>query len=140
MDTEAPQVSPMNQEGDPCTAEEVADLPIPPGRAAISGAGWYLRSVEEVMHHLGAVQRAAEAGRPTRIRIGDATPLLFRLWPSPPPRPRLSLAYRGTRWWVAEQDDREDVTLSVLALTAQLLNLQKAAGEIPATGTLRLVR
>ena len=32
------------------------------------------------------------------------------------------------------------LTLPVLALTAQLLNLQKSAGEIPSTGTLRLVR
>lgn len=140
MDNEAPQVSPMNQEGDPCTAEEVADHPIPPGRAAAPGPGWYLRSVEEVLQYLGALQRREEAGQPTRIRIGDAAPRLFRLSPAPPPRPRLAAAYRGARWWVAEQDAREDLTLSVLALTAQLLNLQKSAGEIPATGTLRLVR
>jgi hypothetical protein len=86
------------------------------------------------------VQRRAEAGVETRIRVGDATPLLFRLWPSAPARPRLAVDYRGTRWWVAEQDDRADLTLSVLALTAELLNLQKSAGEIPSTGTLRLVR
>ena len=85
-------------------------------------------------------QRREEAGQPVRIRIGEATPQLFRLWPAPPPRPRLAVEYRGARWWVAEQDAREDLTLSVLALTAQLLNLQKSAGEIPSTGTLRLVR
>ena len=140
MDNEAPQVSPMNQEGDPCSAEEVADHPIPPGRAAAAGFGWYLRSVEEVLQYLGALQRREESGQPTRIRIGEATPRLFRLWPAPPPRPRLAVDYRGGRWWVAEQDEREDLTLSVLALTAQLLNLQKSAGEIPSTGTLRLVR
>jgi hypothetical protein len=140
MDNEAPQVSPMNQEGDPCTAEEVVDHPMPPGHAAPPGLGWYLRSVEEVLRHLGALQRREDAGQPSRIRIGEATPRLFRLWPSPPPRPRLAVDYRGGRWWVAEQDAREDLTLSVLALTAQLLNLQKSAGEIPSTGTLRLVR
>ena len=93
-----------------------------------------------MLHYLGALQRREEAGQPTRIRIGAASPLLFRLWPTPPPRPRLAVTYRGARWWVAEQDPREDLTLSVLALTAQLLNLQKSAGEIPSTGTLRLVR
>ncbi|TDH59679.1 hypothetical protein E2C06_26000 [Dankookia rubra] len=140
MDNEAPQVSPMNQEGDPCTAEEVVDHPLPPGHAAVAGLGWYLRSVEEVLRYLGALQRREETGQPVRIRIGEATPRLFRLWPAPPPRPRLAVAYRGAQWWVAEQDAREDLTLSVLALTAQLLNLQKSAGEIPSTGTLRLVR
>lgn len=140
MDNEAPQVSPMNQEGDPCTAEEVVDHPMPPGRAAPPGRGWYLRSVEDVLRYLGALQRREEAGQPTRIRMGGAEPRLFRLWPAPPPRPRLAVDYRGGRWWVAEQDPREDLTLNVLALTAQLLNLQKSAGEIPSTGTLRLVR
>ena len=140
MDAEAPQVSPMNQEGDPCTAEEVVDHPMPPGRAAAPGLGWYLRSVEDVLRYLGALQRREEAGQVTRIRIGEAMPRLFRLWPASPPRPRLAVDYRGGRWWVAEQDPREDLTLSVLALTAQLLNLQKSAGEIPSTGTLRLVR
>lgn len=140
MDNEAPQVSPMNQLGDPCTAEEVVDHPAIPGHPAAPGFGWYLRSVEEVLRYLGALQRREEAGQPTSIRIGEARPRLFRLWPSPPPRPRLAVDYRGSRWWVAEQDPREDLTLSILALTAQLLNLQKSAGEIPSTGTLRLVR
>ncbi|TDG33855.1 hypothetical protein [Paracraurococcus ruber] len=140
MDTEAPQISPMAQEGNPCTAEEVADRPIAPGRAAAPGLSWYLRSVGEVFQFLGAVQRLEEAGTPVRIRTGEATPRLFRLWPDKPPRARMAVDYRGSRWWVAEADAREDLTLPVLALTAQLLNLQKAAGEIPATGTLRLVR
>ena len=82
MDNEAPQVSPMNQEGDPCTAEEVVDHPMPAGRAAPPGLGWYLRSVEEVLRYLGALQRREEAGQPVRIRIGEATPQLFRLWPA----------------------------------------------------------
>ena len=34
----------------------------------------------------------------------------------------------------------EDLTLRVLALATQLLNLQKAAGEIATSNTLRLVR
>ncbi|NOG70125.1 hypothetical protein [Roseicella sp. DB1501] len=140
MDNEAPQISPMAQAGNPCTAEEVADPAITPGHAAAPGFGWYLRSVDELMRYLGAVQRREEAGRPYRIRVGEATPRLFRLWPAPPPRPRFAVEYRGQHWWVAAQDDREDMTLSVLALTAELLNLQKSAGEIPSTGTLRLVR
>ena len=140
MDTEAPQIAPMVQAGDPCTAEEVADQAVPPGHAAAPGFGWYLRSVDELMRYLGAVQRREEAGRPYRIQVGATHPHIFRLWPASPPRPRLAVAYRGQRWWVAEQDDREDLTLSVLALTAELLNLQKSAGEIPSTGTLRLVR
>ena len=65
---------------------------------------------------------------------------LFRLWAEPPRRPRFSVEYRGARWWVAEHDEAEDLTLSVLALTTQLLNLQKSADEIPSSRTLRLVR
>jgi hypothetical protein len=48
--------------------------------------------------------------------------------------------YGGSRWWVAMYDPSRDLTSSVLSLTNQLLNLQKSAGEIPSTGTLRLVR
>ena len=140
MDNDPPQVSPMAQYGDPCTADEVVDAPSAPGHAAAAGLAWYLRSVDELLHYMGAVQRQEEAGMPYRIAIGGAAPRLFRLWPTPPPRARMAVEYRGARWWVAEQDDAEDLTLSVLALTAQLLNLQKSAGEIPSSGTLRLVR
>ena len=82
---------------------------------------------------------------PYRITVGldaarTATPRLFRLWPDRPPRARFSVEYRGARWWVAEHDPDEDLTLSVLALTTQLLNLQKSADEIPSSRTLRLVR
>ena len=45
-----------------------------------------------------------------------------------------------SRWWVAENDPEGDLTLSVLALTTQLLNLQKSADEIPSSRTIRLVR
>ena len=124
----------MLQTGDPCTAEDVAEAPAAPG------FGWYLRSVDRVLRYLGAVQRREEEGRPWRVRINGASPRLFRLWPAPPPRPRLAMEYRDARWFVAEQDDHEDLTFSVLALMAELLNLQKSAGEIPTTGTLRLVR
>ena len=41
---------------------------------------------------------------------------------------------------MAEHDPEQDLTLSVLALTTQLLNLQKSADEIPSSRTLRLVR
>ncbi len=106
---------------------------------------WYLRSVEELLAYLGAVQRREEEGVPYRITVGldaarTATPRLFRLWPERPARPRFSIEYRGARWWVAEHDPAEDMTLSVLALTTQLLNLQKSADEIPSSRTLRLVR
>ncbi|MDB5372718.1 MAG: hypothetical protein JWP04_1360 [Belnapia sp.] len=145
LDNEPPQISPITQEGDPCNADEVADQAIPAGHAAPSGLAWYLRSVEEVLHYLGAVQRREEQGIAYRIAVpraggGTATPRLFRLWPQPPARPRIATDYRGRRWFVAEQDDAEDQTLRVLALTTQLLNLQKSAGEIPSSGTLRLVR
>ena len=145
LDNEPPQVSPITQEGDPCNADEVADHAIAAGRAAPAGLAWYLRSVEEVLQYLGAVQRREERGVAYRVAVplpggGTAMPRLFRLWQQPPPRPRIAADYRGTRWWVAEQDDAEDITLRVLALTTQLLNLQKSAGEIPSSGTLRLVR
>lgn len=145
LDSDAPQVSGIAPDGDPCTADEVVDRPVAAGRAAAPGMSWYLRSVEEVLQYLGAVQRREEAGVPYRITVGldavrTANPHLFRLWPERPAQSRLAVTYRGTRWWVAEQDDAEDLTLSVLALTTQLLNLQKSAGEIPSSGTLRLVR
>lgn len=145
LDNEPPQVSPITQEGDPCNADEVADHAIAGGRAAPEGLAWYLRSVDEVLHYLGAVQRREEAGMAYRVTVplaggGLAEPRLFRLWPDQPARPRIAADYRGRRWWVAEQDDAADETLRVLALTTQLLNLQKSAGEIPSSGTLRLVR
>jgi len=145
LDNDAPQASPMPQGGSPCTADEVADRPSGAGEAARPGVSWYLRSVDEVLHYLGAVQRREEAGVPYRIGIGtsvgaSAAPRLFHLWPEPPARPRLSAEYRGRRWWVGEYDEGEDLTLRVLALTTQLLNLQKSAAEIPSAGTLRLVR
>jgi hypothetical protein len=146
LDRDAPQVSALPQAGDPCTADEVADKPVPAGHAATGGLSWYLRSVEELLTYLGAVQRRDEEGVPYRISNGpgaagaSATPRLFRLWPEPPARPRFSVEYRGRRRWVAEHDPAEDLTLSVLALTTQLLNLQKSAEEIPSSRTLRLVR
>jgi hypothetical protein len=145
LDRDAPQVSALPQGGDPCSADEVADAPTQAGHARTGGLSWYLRSVDEILTYLGAVQRREEEGVPYRITVGldasrTATPRLFRLWPQPPARPRFSVEYRGTRWWVAEHDPAEDLTLSVLALTTQLLNLQKSADEIPASRTLRLVR
>ncbi|WP_043363601.1 hypothetical protein [Belnapia sp. F-4-1] len=145
LDNEPPQISPITQEGDPCNADEVADHAIHAGRAAPQGLAWYLRSVDEILHYLGAVQRREEEGIAYRVSIprpdgGQARPRLFRLWQQPPARPRLAADYRGARWYVAPQDEAEDQTLRVLALTTQLLNLQKSAGEIPSSGTLRLVR
>ena len=145
LDRDAPQVSALPQAGDPCTADEVADKPTPAGHAATGGLSWYLRSVDELLTYLGAVQRREEEGVPYRVTVGldasrTATPRLFRLWPERPARPRFSVEYRGKRWWVAEHDPAEDLTLSVLALTTQLLNLQKSADEIPSSRTLRLVR
>ncbi|WP_343896949.1 hypothetical protein [Craurococcus roseus] len=145
LDNDAPQVSALPQAGDPCAADEIADAPTPAGHARTGGLSWYLRSVDEILTYLGAVQRREEEGVPYRITVGldasrAATPRLFRLWPAPPARPRFSVEYRGARWWVAEHDPEEDMTLSVLALTTQLLNLQKSADEIPSSRTLRLVR
>ncbi|RYJ03857.1 MAG: hypothetical protein EON47_02535 [Acetobacteraceae bacterium] len=145
LDSEPPQVSPITQEGDPCNADEVADHAIPAGRPAPQGVAWYLRSVDEILHYLGAVQKREEAGIAYRVTVpsrggGTASPRLFRLWAERPERPRIAADYRGRRWWVAEEDPTEDLTLRVLALTTQLLNLQKSAGEIPSSGTLRLVR
>ena len=145
MDNEAPQVSPMSPAGEPCTANEVVDPSVAAGGASVPGLAWYLRSIDEVLHYLGDVQRREEQGVPYRVLLhradGSSTsPRLFRLWAERPARPRMSLEYRGTRWWVAENDPDQDRTLGMLALTAQLLNLQKSAGEIPSASTLRLVR
>jgi hypothetical protein len=119
----------------------VADHPQPAGRAATPGVSWHLRSVNELLRYLGEVQRREEEGVPYRIDTGDGgTPRLFRLWQDRPARPRMWVEYRGARWWVADYDPAQDLTLSVLSMTNQLLNLQKSAGEIPAAGTLRLVR
>ena len=145
LDRDAPQVSALPKGGDPCTADEVADAPTQAGHARTGGLSWYLRSVDEILTYLGAVQRREEEGVPYRITVGldaprSATPRLFRLWPQPPAHPRFSVEYHGTRWWVAEHDPAEDLTLNVLALTTQLLNLEKSAEEIPSSRTLRLVR
>jgi hypothetical protein len=101
--------------------------------------------LEEVLQYLGAIQLREEAGVPYRIHIRAgahprAAPRLFRLWRDRPPLGRFSAAYRGDHYWVAEYDHQEDLTLHVLALTTQLLNLQKASGDIATANTLRLVR
>jgi len=119
----------------------VADRPSGASEAATPGVSWYLRSVDEVLRYLGEVQRREEARIAYRINMNaGATPRLFRLWPKQPARPRLSAEYQGQRRCVAEYDDGENLTLRVLALTTQLLNLQKSASEVPSAGTLRLVR
>jgi hypothetical protein len=91
------------------------------------------------------VQRREEEGVPFRIAIRGAAgetlePRLFRLWRQRPERARLSADYAGARYWVAEHAAAEDLTLRILALTTQLLNLQKAAGDVAGANTLRLVR
>ncbi len=146
VDREPPQVSAMPQDGDPCRADEVVEAPTGiTGRPASPGLAWYLRSVEEVLQYLGAVQRREEQGVPYRIHVRGGAhppsdPRLFRLWTGRPAQARLSTPYRGADYWVAEHDEREDFTLRVLALATQLLNLQKAAGDIAASNTLRLAR
>ncbi len=141
LDTAAPQVSPLLPMGNPCKADEVADTSAPAGHAAVGGTAWYLRSVHDLLGYLGALQRLAEAGQPYRLELGDGQrPVLLQLHRHRPAEPRLEVSHGGQRWWVAADDGAEDLTLRVLALTTQLLNLQKAAGEIPSTGTLRLVR
>ena len=141
LDTAAPQVSPLQAAGDPCAADEVTDTPAPAGHGAAAGLGWYLRSVHDLLAYLGALQRLAEAGRPYRLDLGDGRqPVLFQLHPQRPAQPRVQVNHGGRTWWVAADDEGTDLTLRVLALTTQLLNLQKSAGEIPSTGTLRLVR
>jgi hypothetical protein len=140
LDTELPQVSPMSQEGKPCGADEVAERPSPAGHAASPGVSWYVRSVDELLHYLGDVQRREEEGVAYRIDTGRGSPRLFRLCVTKPERAYMSAAYKGLPWWVAEHDPSRDLTASVLSLTNQLLNLQKSAGELPSTGTLRLIR
>ena len=143
LDSEAPQVSPISQEGDPCHAEEVAERPAPAGHPPEPGWSWYLRSVNELLHYLGDVQRREQEGVPYRVDLGDGrTPRLFRLWEREPPDARMSVEYGGRRWWVAGHDPAApgDMTTTVLSLANLLLNLQKSAGELPAAGTLRLIR
>jgi hypothetical protein len=140
LDGEAPQVSPMSQEGKPCGADEVAEAPSSAGRPAAPGISWYLRSVDELLHYLGEVQRLEEMGIAYRITTREGSPRLFRLSQARPEHASMSVEYRGARWWVGEFDVGHDLTVSVLSLTNQLLNLQKSAGELPSSGTLRLIR
>jgi hypothetical protein len=143
LDAEPPQVSPISQEGDPCHAEEVAESSTPAGHPSVPGLSWHLRSVNELLHYLGDVQRREQEGVPYRVDLGDhRTPRLFRLLDAEPERARIAVEYRGRRWWAAEHDPSapEDVTTTVLSLTTLLLNLQKSAGEISTSGTLRLIR
>jgi hypothetical protein len=136
----------MSQDGDPCRADEVVEPPTSiAGRPASPGIAWYLRSVEEVLQYLGAVQRREEQGVAYRIHVRGGAhepvdPRLFRLWRERPAQARLATPYRGAEYWVAEHSESEDLTLRVLALATQLLNLQKAAGDIAASNTLRLAR
>jgi hypothetical protein len=140
LDAEAPQVSPMSQEGKPCGADEVVESPTPAGHPATPGTSWYLRSVDELLHYLGDVQRREQEGVAYQIDTNDGSPRLFRLTETEPEHSSMSVDYRGTRWWVAAYDPSRDMTVSVLSLTNQLLNLQKSAGELPSSGTLRLIR
>ncbi len=146
VDREPPQISAMPQDGAPCTADEIVEPQRSgTGRAAEPGISWYLRSVEEVLQYLGAVQRREEQGVPYRLAVRTdghltAQPRLFRLWNQQPAGARISTDYRGQAWWVAEHDETQDLTLRVLALTTQLLNLQKAASDIATSNTLRLAR
>jgi hypothetical protein len=146
VDRDPPQIAPMSQDGNPCVADEVLEASQPPGGTPAPGLAWYLRSVEEVLQYLGAVQHREEEGVPYRIdireggRLSGGSPRLFRLWSGEPARGRISARYRGSRWWVAEHDENEDYTLRVLGIATQLLNIQKAAGDISTSSTVRLVR
>ena len=89
VDREPPQISPTSQDGTPCVAEEVRDAGATPGRPSVPGLSWYLRSLEEVLQYLGAVQRREEAGVAYRIGLRgpqgqELRPRLFRLWPAAP--------------------------------------------------------
>ena len=83
LDRDAPQVSALPMDGDPCAADEVADHADPrPATPGPAGLSWYLRSVDEVLTYLGAVQRREEEGVPyphlRRARRGphrDAAPV-----------------------------------------------------------------
>jgi hypothetical protein len=146
VDRDPPQIAPMDQNGNPCIADEVLEPSEPVGGAPAQGLAWYLRSVEEVLQYLGAVQHREEEGVPYRLdireggRLSGGSPRLFRLWSGRPERGRISAGYRGQRWWVAEHDENEDYTLRVLGIATQLLNIQKAAGDISTSSTVRLVR
>ena len=120
-----------------------AESPARAGHPAARGLSWYLRSVNELLHYLGDVQRREQEGVAYRVDLGRGREQrLFRLWDREPPDARMAVEYRGARWWVAGHDPEApgDATTTVLSLATLLLNLQKSAGELPAAGTLRLVR
>ena len=58
VDRDPPQISGLPQDGDPCRADEVVERPAGiSGSPALPALAWYLRSLEEVLQYLGAIQR-----------------------------------------------------------------------------------
>lgn len=96
--------------------------------------------MDRLLHYFGEVQQLEEAGTAYRITTKEGSPRLFRLSQARPEHASMSVDYRGGRWWGGEFDAKRDLTVTVLSLTNQLLNLQKSAEESPSSGTLRLIR
>jgi hypothetical protein len=140
---------PVGQRHDPCHHSEIV---VDPDVAAEPEAGAndfrvYLRSVDEVFTYLGAVvRRQEEDGIPIDF-VPDPRqephprqrPHLFMLRREGAGDPRFSVLYRNSRHFVGSQT-RTDYTLQVLALLARLLNVHKAATDIPTTRAVQLVR
>ena len=65
-----------------------SDAPTQAGHARTGGLSWYLRSVDEILTYLGAVQRREEEGVPYRISVGlDAARTAQPLWSQPDAKP-----------------------------------------------------
>jgi hypothetical protein len=89
----------------------------------------YLRSVESAIFYLGQTLNEPEVGRalPFFIRDVDTGHTRFRA------------SYRGTEYYVADNDGRKDATLLILSIINQILNLYKNANEIPTTKAVQSV-
>ena len=111
----------------------------------IEGHGYILRSVDAIIHYLGAVQRLVDADRgPDGAKKGvtwddhGVRQTLFQLHAAPSGSDRIAVSYRGRRYYVREGDP-SDHTLEVLALVNQLINANKIASEIPSTKAVQIV-
>ena len=81
-----------------------------------------LRSVEGVFSYLGSLLKVEHPPIPFRIREGDFTDT------------RISVEYRGTTYSVANvPENSSDLTMPVLAILNDLLNINRDANEIPST-------
>jgi hypothetical protein len=100
----------------------------------------YLRSPGAILHYLGAIMRAEEAGRKIEIDNGQCLAeelFIARRANQDDKSPFVSVDYEGTRYIIPNTDSGQecpdDLSASVLWLLSQLIAKQQSASELPPT-------